>query len=75
VSQVKTCYVYNLIMRESIDEWVELLLQAKRLAAQLAQGDISREYYDSQASYSYGDVIRGILGLNRDDAGRGNQNA
>jgi SNF2 family DNA or RNA helicase len=63
VSQVKTCYVYNLIMRESIDEWVELLLQAKRLAAQLAQGDVSYEYYQAQASYTYGDVIRGILGL------------
>jgi SNF2 family DNA or RNA helicase len=63
VSQVKTCYVYNLIMRESIDEWVELLLQAKRLAAQLAQGDVSHEYYQARASYTYGDVIRGILGL------------
>jgi len=69
VSQVKTCYVYNLIMRESIDEWVELLLQAKRLAAQLAQGDVSYEYYQSQASYTYGDVIKGILGLNRDGEG------
>lgn len=63
VSQVKTCYVYNLIMRDSIDEWVELLLQAKRLAAQLAQGDITVEFYRASASYSYGDVIRGILGL------------
>ncbi len=67
VSQIKTCYVYNFIMRDSIDEWVELLLQAKRLAAQLAQGDISYEYYQSQASYSYGDVIRSILGLHRDE--------
>jgi SNF2 family DNA or RNA helicase len=69
VSQVKTCYVYNLIMRESIDEWVELLLQAKRLAAQLAQGDITPEYYQAQATYTYGDVIKGILCLTRDDAG------
>ena len=63
VSQSKICYVYNLIMKDSIDEWVELLLQAKRLAAQLAQGDISLEYYQAKASYTYGDVIRGILGL------------
>jgi SNF2 family DNA or RNA helicase len=68
VSQVKTCYVYNLLMRDSIDEWVDLLLQAKRLAAQLAQGDITAEFYASQASYSYGDVIRGILGLDPSDS-------
>lgn len=66
VSQVKTCYVYNLCMRNSIDEWIDLLLQAKRLAAQLAQGDISYEYYQSQISYSYGEMIRGILGLKDD---------
>jgi len=63
VSQEKTCYVYNLIMRDSIDEWVDELLQAKRLAAQLAQGDISLDYYKSQMSYSYGEIIREILGI------------
>lgn len=63
VSQVKTCYVYNLIMRDSIDAWVDILLQAKRLAAQLAQGDISVEYYQSHMSYSYGDIVREILGI------------
>lgn len=63
VSQEKTCYVYNLIMRDSIDEWVDELLQAKRLAAQLAQGDISLDYYQSQISYSYGKIIREILGI------------
>jgi SNF2 family DNA or RNA helicase len=63
VSQVKTCYVYNLIMRDSIDEWVDLLLQAKKLAAQLAQGDISYDYYKKNMSYSYGEIVRGILDL------------
>lgn len=67
VSQIKTCHVYNLLMRDSIDEWVDLLLHAKRLAAQLAQGDITAEFYTSQASYSYGDVIRGILGLDQQE--------
>jgi len=63
VSQVKTCYVYNLIMRDSIDEWVDLLLQAKKLAAQLAQGDVSYDYYKNNMSYSYGEIVRGILDL------------
>jgi len=63
VSQVKTCYVYNLVMRDSIDAWVDVLLQAKRLAAQLAQGDISAEYYQTHMSYSYGEIVRDILGI------------
>jgi len=63
VSQVKTCYVYNLIMRDSIDEWVDVLLHAKKLAAQLSQGDISAENYQSQMSYSYGEMVRKILGI------------
>ena len=64
VSQVKTCYVYNLLMRDSIDGWVDVLLQAKRLAAQLAQGDISLEFYQSQMTYSFGDALREILNIN-----------
>jgi len=63
VSQVKTCYVYNLMMHDSIDGWVDVLLQAKRLAAQLAQGDISLEYFQSQMTYSFGDVLREILNI------------
>jgi hypothetical protein len=50
-------------MRDSIDEWVDLLLQAKKLAAQLAQGDISYDYYKKNMSYSYGEIVRGILDL------------
>lgn len=63
VSQVKTCYVYNLMMQDSIDGWVDVLLHAKRLAAQLAQGDISIEYYRSQMSYSFGDILKEILNI------------
>ncbi len=63
ISQKKTCFVHNLIMEDSIDEWVDLLLRSKQLAAQLAQGDISLEYYKSQMSYEFGDILRGILGV------------
>jgi len=63
ISQTKTCFVHNLIMEDSIDEWVDLLLRSKQLAAQLAQGDISLEFYRSQMSYAFGDILRGILGM------------
>lgn len=65
ISQRKTCYVYNLIMNESIDEWVDILLKSKQLAAQLAQGDISLEFYQSQISYDFGTIISNILGIDK----------
>ena len=63
ISQKKTCYVYNLTMINSIDEWIDVLLKTKQLAAQLAQGDISLEFYRSQISYDFGAIIRNILGI------------
>jgi SNF2 family DNA or RNA helicase len=63
ISQEQKCYVHNLIMRDSIDEWVELLLESKRLAAQLVQDDISLEHYKRHMSYEFGTMIREILGI------------
>ncbi len=61
ISQDRVCHVHNLIMRDSIDEWVEALLHSKRVAAQLAQGDIDRETYQNEMSYEFGDILRAIL--------------
>lgn len=61
ISQERVCHVHNLIMRDSIDEWVEALLHSKRVAAQLAQGDIDRETYQKEMSYEFGDILRAIL--------------
>ncbi|MBF2759078.1 MAG: DEAD/DEAH box helicase [Ectothiorhodospiraceae bacterium AqS1] len=41
ISQNKECHVYNLIGKETIDEWVNQLLYAKFRAAQLVQGDLA----------------------------------
>lgn len=65
VSQTKTCYVYNLLMNDSIDQWIDVLLHAKKMAAQLTQGDISLDYYRSQMSYSFGDVLTEILNIQK----------
>jgi SNF2 family DNA or RNA helicase len=62
VSQTRTCFVYNFIMRDSIDEWIDALLEEKRLAARLVQGDISREAYAEYATLSFFEVLRAILG-------------
>ncbi|BDU70856.1 DEAD/DEAH box helicase [Mesoterricola silvestris] len=62
VSQTRTCYVYNLIMLNSVDEWVDALLEEKRLAAQITQGDITAAAYAEQASLQFFDILKQILG-------------
>jgi len=63
ISQTQTCYIWNLLCRGTVDEWVDSLLAAKRLAAQLAQADIDREEYQRRANYDFGRIVREILGL------------
>jgi SNF2 family DNA or RNA helicase len=67
VSQTRTCYIYNLIMEDSVDEWVEALLEAKRSAAQLAQGDISKEIYRMRTSYSFSQILKRILSIDEQE--------
>ena len=45
ISQTKTSYVYNLIIKDSIEEWVEALVNAKNMAAGYIQGDVSEDEY------------------------------
>ena len=61
ISQKKKCYVYNIMVENSIDEWIDKLLEAKQYAAFLAQGDVTVCEYEKIADYSYGELIREIL--------------
>jgi SNF2 family DNA or RNA helicase len=63
ISQKQTCYVWNLICAGTVDEWVDSLLTAKRLAAQLAQADVTPEGYAHLANYDFGMIVREVLGL------------
>ncbi|MER9337030.1 DEAD/DEAH box helicase [Mesorhizobium sp. M0213] len=65
ISQNRPCFVTNLIATETVDEWVDALLSAKHLAAQLGQGDISRADYDKRADYAFGEMVRDVLRLDR----------
>jgi SNF2 family DNA or RNA helicase len=67
ISQKKECHIWNLVAAGTVDDWVDMLLAAKHLAAQLAQGDIDREEYRERANYDFGRVVRGILGAGEDD--------
>jgi SNF2 family DNA or RNA helicase len=68
ISQSRPCYITNLIASNTIDEWVDVLLAAKHLAAQLGQGDITLDEYSRQAAYTYGAMIRDVLGLDQTHA-------
>lgn len=61
ISQDKPCHVHNLIMRDSIDEWVDALLHSKRTAARLAQGDIDTKTFQKEMSYDFGGILRAVL--------------
>ncbi len=71
ISQKKTCYVYNLMMPDSIDQWVDVLLHAKQLAAQLAQGDIGLEQFKQEMSYDFNDMIKDILKIGQEQSADG----
>ena len=68
ISQSKKCYVYNFIMEESVDEWVESLLEAKKVSAQMAQGDIDTSEFKTSMNYDFAEILRRILGLDEADS-------
>ncbi|BCH13693.1 DEAD/DEAH box helicase [Mesorhizobium sp. L-2-11] len=66
ISQERVCHVRNLIATNTVDVWVDALLTAKHLAAQLGQGDINRTEYDARADYRFGEMVRDVLRLDGD---------
>lgn len=62
ISQTKKCFIYNIMIRNSIDEWIDILLNAKEQSAKLGQGDISIEEYKKNIDYSFGQIVKNILG-------------
>lgn len=61
ISQEKECHIYNIMIRGSIDEWVNSLLAAKSKAAALAQSDINKEVFENDINYSYASIIKSVL--------------
>ena len=61
ISQSQDCFVHNLIMENTIDEWVDSLLNAKHQAAQLTQGDINEVEFDSNFDFEMPDMLSKIL--------------
>lgn len=64
ISQKKHCYIYNIVMRDSVDIWINDLLEAKLYAALLAQGDMLLSDYKARAAYTYSEILAQILSPN-----------
>ena len=64
ISQTRTCYVYNILMSKSVDEWVDVLLKEKELAAKFAAGDLSESEFRSRVTYNMHAVLAGVLNGN-----------
>ena len=61
ISQKKNCYIYKLLSENSIDYWVDALLEAKEVAARYGQGDITEDEYNERISFDFTDILRDIL--------------
>ena len=61
ISQTRQCFIHNLIARNTIDEWVDILLTAKYRAAQLAQGDIDDDAFSQSFRTDIAEVLQGVL--------------
>lgn len=61
ISQTRDCFVHNLIAENTIDEWVDSLLNAKFKAAQLAQGDITQYEFDSTFEFDLSEALSIVL--------------
>jgi SNF2 family DNA or RNA helicase len=65
ISQTKVSYIYNIITKNSIEEWVESLVNAKQMAAQYVQGDILLDEYQEKINYSFNNILQDILKGNK----------
>lgn len=61
ISQKKECYIYDFIMKDSIDEWVDALIESKHYSAKLLQNDISLDEYNKNVNYDYSLIFKNIL--------------
>lgn len=68
ISQTKQCHIYNLIVKDSIDEWIDTLLFAKQQAAFLSQGDISLAEYSERVDYSFAHIVQNILNISENES-------
>jgi hypothetical protein len=50
-------------MPDSVDDWIDVLINAKNWSAKLAQGDVGPTEYSVNIDYSFQQVMRSVLGI------------
>lgn len=66
ISQTKECNLYILELENSIELWVDSLINAKLCSASLALRDIDIETYDKCMSFDFGRELKIALGVEND---------
>tara|TARA_B100001989_G_scaffold243941_1_gene212155 strand:+ start:2001 stop:3461 length:1461 start_codon:yes stop_codon:yes gene_type:complete len=61
MTQEKTCYIYKLLSANSIDYWIDALIEAKKIVARYSQGDIDDDEFDSNIRYDFIEILKEIL--------------
>jgi SNF2 family DNA or RNA helicase len=61
ISQSRPCHIYTIMVEDSIDEWVDELIETKSLAAKLGQGDINVDQFLASASNRFNEILQEIL--------------
>lgn len=61
ISQTRGCFIHNLIAKDTIDEWVDVLLNAKYRAAQLSQGDIDVSAFQDSFRTDVSEMLQAVL--------------
>lgn len=68
ISQTQMCFVYNVIARGTIDEWVGQLLHAKYQAAQMAQNDIDSKEFQKNFECNLSEMLKQVLSVDAQPA-------
>ena len=61
ISQDKISYIYNIFTKNSVEEWLEALVQAKESAAAFIQGDIDKNSFTERIRYDFGEILDEVL--------------
>tara|TARA_B100000767_G_scaffold22107_1_gene19744 strand:- start:2980 stop:4440 length:1461 start_codon:yes stop_codon:yes gene_type:complete len=61
MTQEKTCFIYKLLATNSIDYWIDALIEAKKIVARYSQGDIDDKEFDENIRYDFVEILKEIL--------------
>lgn len=64
ISQNKEAHIYNIFTKNSVEEWIEALVQAKESAASFVQGDIDSESFADKIRYDFDEILHNVLNRN-----------